>query len=263
MKKFLALSAFAIILTSCGLTPEQQRSKEILQTIDNMAIYDEQGNVIKEAGVASGDSDIVGNVENSDMQEPTVESSSASSSEPKKPTVRTVLVDQDYTGVHSVKGMAWLKAIAAKKLSGTSDSAFLEATLCRNGNNQGIDALGMYLARLDAKGWPIPELEWRHVRYLDAYPLHNTRAIAGDSRFTTKGQECVTSTFDLRGVPAMKECDYSKSPAFCPDGLDGYNILGALSENDFFIGFLPSRSTAHVTVTLIHDGGITVTPAVK
>lgn len=244
MNKFLAITATVLALTGCGLTEDQQRSKELSAVLDSMPIYNEDGTVKSEGSSSAASSAVVAVKHPAD-------------------TVVTTLVDQDFSGVSSVKGTAWLKAISAKRLTGSSPTATLEATICRNGNDKGIDALGLYLAPLGASGWPVPELEWRHVRFLDATPLNNTRAIAGSSNFTTKGVECKTSTWDFSAVPAMAECDYSKSPAFCPNDLQKYDINGMLDIGDLLIGFLPSRNTAKVTVKLMHSGGITVTPAVK
>jgi len=178
-------------------------------------------------------------------------------------TVNTPLVDQDYTGITSVKGIAWVKAIGAKKISGTSKYAYLTIELSRNGVETGFDALGLYLARLDKDGYPIPELEWRHVRYIDAEHLNGTRAIAAHSGLSTLGVPVAQYTYDLSALPATPECNYDVSPAVCPAGKNAYNILGALKDNDFWIGFLPSRSTAHVRAVLSHDGGLTITDAVK
>lgn len=229
-----------------------------------MPLYADDGTLMK-AGTCSSASTSSASSESSSESSSSVSSSAAAESSSDAPAaeVRTVLVDQDFVGTASIKGTGWVKAIGAKRIGGTSAFARLEITLSRNGVTKGFETLGLYVAPLTEAGNVNPAIEWRHVRYIDAVHVHNTRALSPKSELSTLGVENVTKVYDLAALPTTKACDYTVTPAFCPDGTDTHNFLRGFETVDYWIGFLPSRSTAHVTVTLIHDGGLHVVPAVK
>lgn len=199
------------------------------------------------------------------LQAPPAMPASSPSSYEKMPEVipmkEVTLVDQDYTGVGSLKGAEWLRAIKTQLVKGDITDGELVVTLERGGDNTSWSAAGMYFARAaQGEGFTYPDetsfgtrlhflsAEWRGTC--------GSRSLAPNASFGVLKEHEATLTIPLREVRMTKGDDG------CETGTVTHNLLDMINDTGLYMGFAPSdRKTApYMKVVLRYRGTLDIKP---
>jgi hypothetical protein len=190
------------------------------------------------------------------IRAPQASSSSSSFKAPEViPMKEIVLVDQDYTGVASLKGAEWLRGIKAQLVSGDITDGELVVTLSRGTGSTSWSAAGMYIApAAQGEGFVYPD-ESRfgtHLHFLSAeWRGSCERHLAPSSSFgVLKGHEA-TLTLKLREVVMTQ-------PDPCEKGTTSVDILELINNGGVYLGFAPSdkKTAPYLKVVLRYRGTI-------
>lgn len=171
--------------------------------------------------------------------------SSVSSELPETKTARLL------AGFESKSDYAWFRRIGAFKVQGDVESGLLELTIRRkNGQNDGFDALGLYVAEINENGQIIKET--KSTRYIDSHFIGNCKRQLKPEPYdlNTLGNGLHTAKYSLNGIPVTTEDE-------CESGTEQINLKELINGNGVIIGFLPSSERVTFDVSLDYEGELT------
>lgn len=171
------------------------------------------------------------------------------------PMKEITLVDQDYGGIGSLKGAAWLRGIKTKLITGEITDGELVVTLERGEQSTSWSAAGMYVApAAQGEGFTYPD-ESRfgtRLHFLSAeWRGDCNRHLSPSSSFgVLKGHES-TLTVKLRDVAVTH-------PDPCQKGSISLDLIEMINSGGVYLGFAPSdrKVAPYMKVVLRYRGTI-------
>lgn len=171
------------------------------------------------------------------------------------PMKEIVLVDQNYDGIGSLKGAAWLRGIKAQLITGDITDGELVVTLERGEQSTSWSAAGMYIApAAQGEGFTYPD-ESRFgtkLHFLSAeWRGDCQRHLSPSSSFGVLKSHEATLTVKLRDVVVTH-------PDPCQKGTIALDILEMINSGGVYIGFAPSdrQVSPYMKVVLRYRGTI-------
>lgn len=144
----------------------------------------------------------------------------------------------------------WFQRIGAHKIQGNIEYGTITLSIQRKqGEDSGFDAIGLYVAELDANGQITSET--KSTRYIDSRFVGNCKRQLKPEPYdlNTLGSRGVTKKFGLAKIPVTSE-------DLCESKTTTISLGRLINGNGVVIGFLPSSERVTIDASIQYDGNL-------